>query len=78
MVDKVNLDLELQKYGTILFCDVNNPISWVIVMDNWSSDMTIFEDIISKYVVQEYPYRVVLIKEDDIIKSEQIKIPINV
>lgn len=76
MVDKVNLELELQKYGTILFCGANNPISWVIVVDNWSSDLNMFNNILSTYVLQEYPYQVAQIKEGELIKSDQSKIPI--
>ena len=55
-VDRNALIQELEQYGNVVFCDINNIISYVVVMSDWTSDEATFEAIANIYIIPDYPY----------------------
>ena len=69
-VDKQAFITDLEQYGTVDFCDVNNPQSWVVVMSNWTSDVSTFESIATMYLSQDYPNQADLTLVNGVLKSQ--------
>ena len=61
---------KLEVYGTVVFCDINNDESYVIVMNNWTGTIDNFVDIVSVEVIPTYPQTGSLTLVDGVIKSE--------
>jgi len=61
---------KLEVYGEVIFCDVNNDISYVIVMNGWTGTIDNFVDIVSVEVIPTYPQTGALTLVDGVIKSE--------
>lgn len=54
-VNTQDLINDLQPYGVVDFCGVNNPKSYVVVLNNVITDETTLKNIIDGYVLTDYP-----------------------
>ena len=70
MVNREELVTKLEVYGEVIFCDINNDISYVIVMNGWTGTLDNFVDIVSVEVIPTYPNTDALTLVDGVIKSE--------
>ena len=70
MVNREELVSKLEVYGTVVFCDVNNDKTYVIVMSDWTGTIDNFVDIVSVEVIPTYPQTGALTLVDGVIKSE--------
>ena len=73
MVNREALVNDLTQYGTIVFCDMLNEISYLIVIDNWTGTIEDFNTILDTYVVTEYPNNITRTLVDGVLKSQQDK-----
>ena len=69
-VDTQAFSTSLSQYGTVEFCDINNDISYVVIIREYTSDETTFLDLVDQYLVQDYPYLANLTITDSILKAE--------
>lgn len=69
-VDRTALVAALEVHGDVVYCDTNNDISYVIVCNNWTADLTTFSSIADAYVIQDYPVVTALTLVNQVIKSE--------
>lgn len=69
-VDRENLISQISQHGTIEYCDVYDEKSWLIIVNNWNSDETVFESIINQYLIQDYPVKVTLTLDSGVLKSQ--------
>jgi|TARA_R100000084_G_C4632663_1_gene139224 hypothetical protein len=74
-VDRNQLVTSLQQHGTVVFCDINNDHSYVVVMNNWDTNIEVFQDIVNVYVIPYYPYEITLTLVEGTIKSQFNKSP---
>jgi hypothetical protein len=70
MVNREELVTKLEVYGNVVFCDVNNDKTYVIVMNDWTGTIDNFVDIVSVEVIPTYPQTGALTLVDGVIKSE--------
>jgi hypothetical protein len=70
MVNREELVAKLEVYGEVEFCDINNDMSYVIVMNGWTGTIDNFVDIVSVEVIPTYPTTDALTLVDGVIKSE--------
>lgn len=69
-VDRNQLVTSLQQYGTVVFCDINNDMSYVVVMNNWNASAETFQEIVNTYVIPYYPNEVTFTLIEGTIKSQ--------
>lgn len=73
MVNTEELRNELKQYSDIIFCGVNNENSYVIVVENYTQNIELFQEIITTYVISEYPNNISISFKNDILKAEYAK-----
>lgn len=76
-VDRDALIQELEQYGNVLFCDINNIISYVVVMSDWNSDEDTFKAIANIYIIPDYPYLYSFTLQDGTIKAQYNSVAFN-
>ena len=54
-VNTQDLINDLQPYGVVGFCGVNNPKSYVVVLNNVITDEITLKNIVEGYVLTDYP-----------------------
>ena len=69
-VDTQTFITELSQYGTVEFCDINNPISYVVIIIDYTSDEATFLDLVNLYLVHDYPYLADLTIVDNVLKAD--------
>lgn len=73
MVDRQALITDLEQHGTIVYCDSHMDIYYLIVVDNWNSDIATFDSIADHYVLDDYPFQSVITFVDGVIKTQYNK-----
>lgn len=73
MVNREELRNELKQFGDIIFCDINNENSYVVVVENWTGTIENFETIANEYITPEYPNNITISLSNSLIKSEYTK-----
>lgn len=73
MVNTTELRNELELYGDVLFCDVNNDISYVVVVNNWSGGLSTYENIQNTYITTTYSKLINLTLREGVLKVEYNK-----
>ena len=53
-VDTQNLEIELNNYGNVIFCNENNIKSFIVVVENLITDVTTIKTIIDGYVLNDF------------------------
>ena len=76
-VDRNALVQELEQYGNVVFCDINNIISYVVVMSDWTSDQATFEAIANIYIIPYFPYLYNFTLQDGTIKAQYNSVAFN-
>jgi hypothetical protein len=76
-VDRNALLQELEQYGSVVFCDQNNEISYLVVMSDWTSDAATFESIANIYIVPDFPYLYNFTLQDGTIKAQYNSVAFN-
>lgn len=69
-VDRDQLIAALQQHGTVVFCDINNDHSYVVVMNDWSANTETFQQIANTYIIPYYPNEVTFTLVEGTIKSQ--------
>ena len=69
-VDTQTLISELENYATINFCGVNNPRSYVVVLQNVITDEITIKNIIENYILTDYPSQDVMSLVDGVFKCQ--------
>ena len=69
-VDTQAFITELQQYGTVDFCDINDEKSYVVVISNYTADEATFLSLADAYLIQDYPKQVTLTIMDGVLKTE--------
>jgi hypothetical protein len=77
VVDRNALIQELEQYGNVVFCDINNIISYVVVMSDWTSDEATFEAIANIYIIPDYPYLYIYKLQDGTLKAQYNSVEFN-
>lgn len=72
-VDTQAFITELQQYGTVDFCDINNEKSYIVVMSNYTADEATFLSLANTYLIQDYPNQVAFTIADNVLKTEYFK-----
>jgi len=70
-MNREELIAELEQYGTVEFCDQNNAISWVIVMNDVNTDLQTLSEIVNNGIGGVYPTLVVETLENSTYKTER-------
>lgn len=73
MVNTEGLRTYLEQFGTIVFCGLNNPKSYVVVVSEWTSDISTFEYLMQMFVVETYPKQFNISLNSGVIKAEYNK-----
>ena len=55
-IDLTALRNSLSVYGTIDFCDVNNPTCFVVAMSSVTASESTLISIVESYILSDYPY----------------------
>jgi hypothetical protein len=76
-VDRAALVAALEPHGTVVFCDINNIISYVVVMSDWTSDEATFEAIANIYIIPDYPYLYNFTLQDGTLKAQYNSVEFN-
>lgn len=69
-VDRQALVNELEQHGTVVFCDAHLDMYYLIVMEDWDSDIPTFDTIADKYVLQDFPNQEIITLQDNILKTQ--------
>jgi len=69
-VDTQTLISELQNYGTVDFCGVNNSKSYVVVLQNVITDEITIKNIIENYILTDYPIQDVMSLVNGVFKCQ--------
>ena len=69
-VDRTAFVAALEVYGTVEFCDVNNPNCFVVVVSNVTADLITMKSICDTYLLADYPYEDVMTLVDGLFKTE--------
>jgi len=69
MVDRQALIQALEPYGDIVFCDDHQGHYYLIVMENWDSDIPTFNSIADPFVLPDYPNQEIITLVDGVIKT---------
>lgn len=70
MIDRDNLIIELQQWGIVEFCDVNNEDSWIVVMTDVTTDLEIIKSITDNFLLNDYPFQETMTLIDGVLKTE--------
>jgi len=70
MVDRQALMDALEQHGTVVFCDDYQGLYYLIVMDNWDSDIPTFDSIADPFVLPDYPDQGIITLVDGVIKTQ--------
>lgn len=70
MVDTAALRTALEPHGTVVFCDNHQGLYYLIVMENWDSDIATFDAIADPYVLPTYPNQDVITLVGGVIKTQ--------
>lgn len=70
MVNREALVNDLTQYGTVVFCDVNNDKSYIVVVSDVTTDLTTMKSICDTYLLTDYPYEKVMTLVDGTFKTE--------
>ena len=69
-VDTAALIAALEPHGTVVFCDDQQGLYYLIVMDNWDSDISTFDSIADPYVLPDYPNQDIITLVDGVLKTQ--------
>lgn len=69
-VDRQALVNELEQHGVVVFCDNHLDVYYLIVMENWDSDIPTFDAIADKYVLQDFPNQGIITLENGVLKTQ--------
>lgn len=69
-VDRAALVAALETHGTVVFCDDQQGIYYLIVMENWDSDIPTFDSIADPFVLPDYPNQDVITLVDGVVKTQ--------
>lgn len=69
-VDTQALRTALEPHGTIIFCDDHQGLYYLIVMENWDSDIFTFDSIVDPYVLPYFPNQEVVTLVNQVIKTQ--------
>lgn len=69
-VETQTLISELQNYGVVDFCGVNNPKSYVVVLQNVITDEITIKNIIENYIMIDYPNQDTISLIDGVFKCQ--------
>ena len=69
-VDRTAFVAALEVYGTVEFCDVNNPNCYVVVVSNVTADLITMKSICDNYLLADYPNEEVMTLVDGLFKTE--------
>jgi len=69
-VDRQALVNELEQHGTVVFCDSHLDMYYLIVMENWDTDIPTFDSIADKYVLQDFPNQGIITLENGVLKTQ--------
>ena len=70
MVDTPALIQALEPHGTVVFCDDHQGLYYLIVMENWDSDIPTFDSIADPFVLPSYPNQEIISFVDGVIKTQ--------
>ena len=70
MVDTPALIQALEPHGTVVFCDDQQGLYYLIVMENWDSDIPTFDSIADQFVLPYYPNQEIISLVDGVIKTQ--------
>ena len=70
MVDTPALIQALEPHGTVVFCDDHQGLYYLIVMENWDSDIATFDSIADPFVLPYYPNQEIISLVDGVIKTQ--------
>ena len=54
-VNTNNLITELNSYGQIVNCEENNEKTYIVVIENTTTDLSTIQSIIDNHVITDYP-----------------------
>ena len=69
-VDTQALRTALEPHGTIVFCDNHLDMYYLIVMENWDSDIPTFDAIADPYVLPDFPNQDIITLVDGVLKTQ--------
>lgn len=69
-VDRQALVNELEQHGTVVFCDDHQGLYYLIVVENWDSDIPTFNGIANPFVLPDYPDQEIITLVDGVIKTQ--------
>lgn len=69
-VDRTALIAALEPHGTVVFCDDHQGLYYLIVVENWDSDIPTFDVIADPFVLPDYPDQGIITLVDGVIKTQ--------
>ena len=69
-VDRAALVAALETHGTVVFCDNYQDLYYLIVMNDWDSDIPTFDSIADPFVLPDYPDQGIITLVDGVIKTQ--------
>lgn len=69
-VDRAALVAALEVHGTVVFCDDQQGLYYLIVMENWDSDILTFDSIADPFVLPDYPDQGIITLVDGTLKTQ--------
>lgn len=69
-VDRTALIAALEPHGTVVFCDDNQGLYYLIVMENWDSDVPTFDSIADPFVLPDYPNQTIITLVEGLLKTQ--------
>ena len=69
-VDRTALIAALEPHGTVVFCDDNQGLYYLIVMENWDSDVPTFDSIADPFVLPNYPNQTIITLVEGLLKTQ--------
>ena len=69
-VDTAALVAALEPHGTVVFCDDYQGLYYLIVMENWDSDIATFDGIADPFVLPDYPNQDIITLVDGTLKTQ--------
>jgi hypothetical protein len=72
-VDTVGLNNALEQKGDVVFCGVNNDISYIVVVENVTEPIDSLTTIVDQYLSSEYPNQTEVRLDNGVFKCERTK-----
>jgi len=77
-VDRTALISELSQHGTVVFCDNNSTLYYLIVVTGWNLDINSLYEITDNYLSADFPFDDIITLNNGLLKAQFSNFRLNI